>query len=224
MPRARPRQPTVLLLAAAAIASACTTLPAAAQYSYGTANDRFAFIFAGGYSHPDADRTPGIDYSDGFYFDFETDWRLDPDQPLWLGLGFNTAYYDGDQRFVGIDTAQFDADLYTFSIEARLSYVVAPAPGDIGPFLSARLGAGLLLADSEHAEAFPTNGVGSFVFVTDYDTSAGFQLRPSLLVGYDGGPWQVGAELAYSFAWMDSDELGHDFQQFQAGLFVRLTY
>jgi hypothetical protein len=215
----------LVVVAATVLVCVVAARPAAAQYSFGTANDRFAFVVSGGYSHPDADRTPGIDIKDGFYFDFETDWKLDPDQPLWLGVGFNTAYYDGDQRLGGAlaSAGEFDADLYTFSIEARLGYVVAPAPGDVGPFLAARLGAGLLLAEAQHTEAFNTGGT-SFVFATDYDTSAGFQLRPSLLVGYDGGPWQFGAELAYAFAWMDSDELGHDFQQFQAGVFVRLSY
>lgn len=79
-------------------------------------------------------------------------------------------------------------------------------------------------AAAQYARVFAGNGVGTNILVSDDQTSAGFQLRPSLLIGYDAGPWQFGAELAYAYAWLDSDQLGNHLQQFQAGVFVRLTY
>ena len=215
---------TAFLLGALAILSCAT--PSIAQTD---SADRWGFLFSVGWSTLHTDGKSVLDNEDGWYIDSEILYQLQPESPLWLGVGFAGSYFEADRDFdfgSGLITNELEvsADLGLFAIEPRLTYVLLPrGKDDRSLFLTGRLGAGLLIADQSQLSVIETGNI--VTFSGDSDTTFAFEVRPAVQVGYSGGHWQAGAEFSYMWAWGDFDPLNSNtIEEARAGVFFRFSY
>jgi hypothetical protein len=93
---------------------------------------------------------------------------------------------------------------------------------DRGPYVAAKLGAGLLIADY-WATSVVQRPAGVF-FDSDGDTAFAFEVRPGVQLGYCGGKWALGAEVSEMWAWGDFDQLGDQLNELRVGFFFTLRY
>jgi hypothetical protein len=188
---------------------------------------RTSFTFSAGWASLNSSGGDSmLDEVDGYYFDTEFSFRLKADSPLWLGVSFNGSYFD-EEHDVVVDTgvfpteAEVDAAISTFCIEPRLTFLLLPRR-DKGPYLAAKLGAGLLIADY-WATSIVERPAGFFVD-SEGDTTLAFEVRPGLQLGYSGGPWVVGAEVSEMWAWGDFNAIGDELNELRVGVFFTMRY
>jgi hypothetical protein len=210
-----------------ALAILCCARPSIAQTD---SADRWGFLFSVGWSTLHTDGKSVLDNEDGWYIDSEILYQLQPESPLWLGVGFAGSYFEADRDFdfgSGLITNELEvsADLGLFAIEPRLTYVLLPRKtGDNGLFLSGRLGAGLLIADQSQLSVIETGNV--VTFSGDSDTTFAFEVRPRRPSGLQRRTLAGrGAEFSYMWAWGDFDPLNSNtLEEGRAGVFFRFTY
>ena len=207
------------------VAVLCLATPSLAQ----DVGDRFGVLISTGWSTLHTDGNTVLDNEDGWYLDTEFMWHLQPDKPLWAGIGFAGSYYEASRSVDlsgGLFAPELDlsADLGLFAIEPRLTYVLMPRQkDDRGLFLAGRLGIGLLIADQSTFGVIETGNV--VTFGGDSETTVAFEVRPAVQIGYSGGHWQVGGEFSYMWAWGDFDAINSDqLEEAHAGVFFRFTY
>jgi hypothetical protein len=179
-----------------------------------------------GYSNLQMQKATNLFYDhDGSYLDADFAWRLPVVIPLQAGFGLTGSGSEDRQSIYQINNSNFYdsgphlySDLGLFEIEPRIGLKIGRTTGF---FLLPRLGAGLLINSYGIDQTFNSNG--NTYLSTQYHTGAAFEIRPAIQAGFSWGHASAGIEASYLAAWGDFGGLGHNAQEFRAGLFLTFS-
>ena len=181
-----------------------------------------------GYSNLDTRNKAGNLFYDhsGAYVEADFAWRVPLVVPVQVGFGATGSEYSDRRSIPDLADVNFGDEydhLYSglglFELEPRVGVHLG---GPTGFFAVPRVGAGLLVDTSSLDQSTNSNDI--LYLSTQHHTGAAFELRPAIQAGYSWGFVTAGVEGSCMYSWGDFGGLGHDAQEFRAGVFLNFRF